>query len=94
MRFNFDKYSFYNIAGKVFIWGIVLLFLLYFAYNIGHQNGKLDGYWTGYSDGYFRLRPASPNLSPEERSGIQKLQPFPKPNKGVTKDENSILVEL
>ena len=99
MRFNLPnlkigKQELYAILGKVFLWGTIIFLILYGVYDTGRQDGKLEGYWKGYADGFFHVRPADPNLSSDEREKIQKLPMLPNSKKSISKEQNGILVKL
>ena len=73
------KEDLYAILGRVVAWGIVIGVISWAIYQYGLYDGKEIGYAKGYIDGYFLLRPTSPNLPSEERDRIQKHLPIVPP---------------
>ena len=66
---------------------------LYAVYLYGEFQGKDEGYDMGYVDGFFLLRPVSPNISPLERYSIQKRSPgIPKPTPKPSSKQQGILI--
>jgi hypothetical protein len=94
MRINVQASKIYEWIGRITFWSLLVLFVLYHAYQLGYSDGKEVGYIRGYVEGKLGLRPVDPNLPQGEREQRQFHEEKPEGKLKVPSGAVNIRTEL